>query len=70
MDYESQDALEFIGVTISELQSDLEYKKDEAERKGWFSDGKKYQAIIEMCRHESSLKRIRTILIGKDESVD
>ena len=68
MDYESQDALEFIGVTISELQSDLEYKKDEAERKGWFSDGKKYQAIIEMCHHESSLKRIRTILIGKDES--
>ena len=68
MDYESQDALEFIGVTISELQSDLEYKKDEAERKGWFSDGKKYQAIIEMCRHESSLKRIRTILNGKDES--
>ena len=68
MDYESQDALEFIGVTISELQSDLEYKKDEAERKGLFSDGKKYQAIIEMCRHESSLKRIRTILIGKDES--
>ena len=65
---ESQNALEFISVTIHELQSDLEYKKDEAERKGWFSDGKKYQAIIEMCRHESSLKRIRTILIGKDES--
>ena len=68
MDYESQDALEFIGVTIHELQSDLEYKKDEAERKGWFSDGKKYQSINEMCRHISSLKRIRTILNGKDES--
>ena len=70
MDYESQDALEFIGVTISELQSDLEYKKDEAERKGWFPDGKKHQSITEMSRHMWSLKRLREILIGKDESVD
>ena len=67
---ESQDALEFIGVTIPELQSELEYKKDEAERKGWSPDGKKYQAITEMDRHMWSLKRLREILIGKDESVD
>ena len=31
MSNESQNALEFIGVTIHELQSDLEYKKDEFE---------------------------------------
>ena len=68
MDYESQDALEYIGTTITELQSDLEYKKDEAERKGWFPDGKKYQAITEMARHIWSLKRIKEIIIGKDES--
>ena len=68
MDYESQDALEFIGITIHEIQSDLEYKKEEAERKGWFPDGKKYQSIIEMDRHMVSLKRVRTILSGKDES--
>ena len=67
---ESQDALEFIGVTIPELESDLAYKKDEAERKGWYPDGKKYQAINEMARHIWSLKRLRTIFIGKDESVD
>ena len=66
----SQDALEYIGATITELQSDLEYKKDEAERKGWFPDGKKYQSITEMARHIWSLKRLREILIGKDESVD
>jgi len=70
LQHESQDALEYIGVTITELQSELEYKKDEAERKGWFPDGKKYQAITEMDRHIWSLKRLRTILIGKDESVD
>ena len=68
MHYESQDALEFIGRTIHEIQSDLEYKKEEAERKGWFPDGKKYQSIIEMDRHMESLKRVRTILSGKDES--
>ena len=68
MDHESQDALEYIGTTITELQSELEYKKDEAERKGWFPDGKKYQSIIEMDRHMVSLKRVRTILSGKDES--
>ena len=68
MDYESQDALEYIGTTITELQSELEYKKDEAERKGWFPDGKKYQAITEMARHIWSLKRIKEIIIGKDES--
>ena len=68
MDHESQDALEYIGTTITELQSELEYKKDEAERKGWFPDGKKYQAITEMARHMWSLKRLRTILNGKDES--
>ena len=66
----SQDALEYIGATITELQSYLEYKKDEAERKGWSPDGKKYQAITEMDRHIWSLKRLRTILIGKDEFVD
>ena len=70
LQHESQDALEFIGVTIPELQSELEYKKDEAERKGWFPDGKKYQAITEMDRHKGSLKRLRTILIGKDGSQD
>ena len=70
MDHESQDALEYIGTTITELQSELEYKKDEAERKGWFPDGKKYQAITEIDRHMWSLKRLREILIGKDESVD
>ena len=70
LQHESQEALEFIGDTIPELQSELEYKKDEAERKGWFPDGKKYQAITEMDRHIWSLKRLRTILIGKDESVD
>ena len=70
MDHESQDALEYIGTTITELQYDLEYKKDEAERKGWFPDGKKYQAITEMARHMCSLKRIREIIIGKDESVE
>ena len=68
MDHESQDALEYIGTTITELQSELEYKKDEAERKGWFPDGKKYQAITEMDRHIWSLKRLKEILIGKDES--
>ena len=68
MDHESQDALEYIGTTITELQSELEYKKDEAERKGWFPDGKKYQAITEMDRHMWSLKRLKEILIGKDES--
>ena len=68
MDHESQDALEYIGTTITELQSELEYKKDEAERKGWFPDGKKYQAITEMARHMWSLKRLKEILIGKDES--
>ena len=62
MDHESQDALEYIGTTITELQSELEYKKDEAERKGWFPDGKKYQSIIEMDRHKGSLKRLKTIL--------
>ena len=67
---ESQDALEYIGTTIPELESELEYKKDEAERKGWFPDGKKYQAITEMARHMWSLKRLREILIGKGESVD
>ena len=68
MDHESQDALEYIGTTITELQAELEYKKDEAERKGWFPDGKKYQAITEMARHMWSLKRLKEILIGKDES--
>ena len=68
MDHESQDALEYIGTTITELQSELEYKKDEAERKGWFSTGKKYQSINEMWRHMWSLKRLKEILIGKDES--
>ena len=68
MDHESQDALEYIGTTITELQSELEYKKDEAERKGWFPDGKKYQAITEMASHMWSLKRLKEILIGKDES--
>ena len=68
MDHESQDALEYIGTTITELQSELEYKKDEAERKGWFPDGKKYQAITEMARHMWSLRRLKEILIGKDES--
>ena len=53
-----------------ELESELEYKKEEAERKGWFPDGKKYQSITEMDRHIWSLKRLRTILIGRDESVD
>ena len=62
MNDESQDALEYIGATITELQSDLEYKKEEAERKGWFSDGKKYQSINELYRHISSLKHIRIIL--------
>ena len=70
MDHESQDALEYIGTTITELQAELEYKKDEAERKGWFPDGKKYQSITEMDRHKGSLKRLRTIIIGKDEFVD
>ena len=69
MDHESQDALEYIGTTITELQSELEYKKDEAERKGWFPDGKKYQSINELSRHIGSLKRLRIILMGKDESV-
>ena len=68
MGNESQNALEFISVTIHELESDLGYKKDEAERKGWFSDGKKYQSINELYRHISNLKRIRIILSGKDES--
>ena len=68
MDHESQDALEYIGTTITELQSELEYKKDEAERKGRFPDGKKYQSITEMARHMWSLKRLKEILIGKDES--
>ena len=68
MHYESQDALEFIGRTIHEIQSDLEYKKEEAERKGWYPDGKKYQSITEMARHIWSLKRLRTILSRKDES--
>ena len=70
LQHESQEALEFIGDTIPELQSELEYKKDEAERRGWYPDGKKYQAITEMARHMWSLKRLREILIGKDESVD
>ena len=65
---ESQDALEYIGATITELETDIVYKKDEAERKGWFPDGKKYQAITEMARHMWSLKRLKEILIGKDES--
>ena len=65
---ESQNALEYIGATITELETDMEYKKDEAERKGWFPDGKKYQSINEIWRHISSLKRLRTILNGKDES--
>ena len=69
MDHESQDALEYIGTTITELQSELEYKKDEVERKGWFPDGKKYQSINELSRHIGSLKRLRIILMGKDESV-
>ena len=68
--HESQDALEYIGATITELEADIAYKKDEAERKGWFPDGKKYQAITEMARHMWSLKRIREIIIGKDEFVD
>lgn len=68
LQHESQDALEFIDRTIHELQSELEYKKEEAERKGWYPDGKKYQSINEMYRHISSLKRIRTILSRKDES--
>ena len=70
MDHESQDALEFIGATITEIEADIAYKKDEAERKGWFPDGKKYQSITEMDRHKGSLKRLRTIIIGKDEFVD
>ena len=70
LQHESQDALEFIADTIPELQSELEYKKDEAKSKGWYPDGKKYQAINELSRHIWSLKRLRTILIGKDESVD
>ena len=65
---ESQNALEYIGATITELEADIAYKKDEAERKGWFPDGKKYQAITEMARHMWSLKRLKEILIGKDES--
>ena len=65
---ESQNALEYIGATITELEADLEYKKDEAERKGWFPDGKKYQSIIEMDRHKGSMKRLKTILNGKNES--
>ena len=69
LQHESQEALEFIGAAITELQSDIVYKKDEAERKGWFPDGKKYQAITEMERHKGNLKRLREILIGKDESV-
>ena len=70
MDDKSQDALEYIGATITELEADIAYKKDEAERKGWFPDGKKYQSITEMDRHKGSLKRLRTIIIGKDEFVD
>ena len=70
LQHESQDALEYIGATITELEADIAYKKDEAERKGWFPDGKKYQSITEMDRHKGSLKRLRTIIIGKDEFVD
>ena len=55
--------------SCEELESELEYKKDEAERKGWFPDGKKYQSINELSRHIGSLKRLRIILMGKDESV-
>ena len=68
MDHESQDALEYIDATITELETDLEPKIAEAKRKGWFSTGKKYQSINEMWRHMWSLKRLKEILIGKDES--
>ena len=40
LQHESQEALEFIDETISELKFELEHKKDEAERKGWFPDVK------------------------------
>ena len=63
-----QNALEYIDATITELETDLEPKIAEAKRKGWFSDGKKYQSINEMQRHMMSLKRLRTVLNGKNES--
>ena len=65
---ESQNALEYIDATITELETDLEPKIAEAKRKGWFSDGKKYQSINEMQRHMMSLKRLRTVLSRKNES--
>jgi hypothetical protein len=61
LQHEYQDVLEFIDKTISELESELEDKKVEAETKGWHSTGKKYQAINELYRHILSLKRIRII---------
>ena len=63
-----QNALEYIDATITELETDLEPKIAEAKRKGWFSTGKKYQSINEMWRHMTSLKRLRTVLNGKNES--
>ena len=61
LQHEYQDVLEFIDRTISELESELEDKKEEAEIKGWHSTGKKYQAINELYRHILNLKRIRII---------
>ena len=63
-----QNALEYIDATITELETDLEPKIAEAKRKGWHSTGRKYQSINEMRRHMTSLKRLRTVLNGKNES--
>ena len=52
-------AIEFIDRTIQELESRLMSAKEEATRKGWFTDGKKYQYINEIERHIMSLKRIK-----------
>ena len=51
---------EFINRMIHELESDLDLKLAEAKEKGWYSDGKKYQAINEIERHIWSLKELRT----------
>ena len=59
------DVLQFIDDTDAELQPRLEDKKDEAERKHWEPDGKKYQAITEMEHHKGSLKRIRDSLLSE-----
>ena len=55
-------AIEFIGRTIQELESDLVIAKEEAARRGWLPGGKKGQYINEIERHIMSLKRIREML--------